>query len=160
MTAPRTSKRSKKTKSTRNTKQRAKQKPASSQPALPHFPKNLRATVERIVEFQWTIAAYNPDLPAIFSTPAMIGLMEVAAAKCVQEHLPPGTISVGTRIAVDHLKAVPQGTVVQASARLVGNEGRFFVFEVEARAKDLLIGRGQVYRAIVPLTGPGSAIQK
>lgn len=102
------------------------------------------------MEFQWTIAAYNPDLPAIFSTPAMIGLMEVAAAKSIQDHLPPDTISVGTRIEVDHLKAVPQGATVQASARLVGNEGRFLIFEVEAHSKDLLIGRGKVYRAIVP----------
>lgn len=159
MTPTRTPKHAKKAKSKPAAKRRAKQK-SSPQHALPHFPKNLNATVERVVEFQWTIAAYNPDLPAIFSTPAMIGLMEVAAAKSIQEYLPPGTISVGTRIEVDHLKAVPQGTTVQASARLAGNEGRFLVFQVEARAKDLLIGRGKVYRAIVPLAGPGSAIQK
>ncbi len=121
------------------------------QDALPNFPRNLQASVEKVVEFQWTIAAYNPDLPAIFSTPAMIGLMEVAAAKAIAPHLLDGTISVGTRIEVDHLKAVPQGTLVQANARLIGYEGRFLVFEVEARAKDLLIGRGKVYRAIVPL---------
>ena len=105
------------------------------------------------MEFQWTIAAYNPDLPAIFSTPAMIGLMEVAAAKAIEPHLPPGTISVGTRIEVDHRKAVSQGTTVQAHARFVGNQGRFLVFEVEARAGDILIGSGRVYRAIIPRPG-------
>lgn len=160
MTPARTPKHAKKAKSKPGARRQAKQNSASAQHALPRFPKNLNATVERVVEFQWTIAAYNPDLPAIFSTPAMIGLMEVAAAKSIQDHLPSGTISVGTRIEVDHLKAVPQGTTVQASARLLGNEGRFLVFEVEARAKDLLIGRGKVYRAIVPLAGPGSAVRK
>lgn len=128
--------------------------------AAARFPKNLTGSIERPVEFQWTIAAYNPDLPAIFSTPAMIGLMEVAAAKAIQDHLPPGTISVGTRIEVDHLKAVPQRTLVRADARLVGDDGRFLAFEVEARAKDLLIGRGKVYRAIVTLKTPDSIARK
>lgn len=156
MTPSRRPERKKKTKSRAGAR-----RPSPSAPkAPPRLPKNLRATVERVVEFQWTIAAYNPDLPAIFSTPAMIGLMEIAAAKSIEEHLAPGTISVGTRIAVDHLKAVPQGTTVAASARLVGSEGRFLVFAVEARAGELLIGRGKVYRAIVPLGGPDSALRK
>ena len=137
-----------------------KNAPAAPRPALPKFPKNLRAVVEKTVEFQWTIAAYNPDLPAIFSTPSMSALMEVAAAKAIQDHLPPGTISVGTRIEVDHLKAVPQGTTVLAEARYLGNDGRFLAFEVEARAKDLVIGRGKVYRAIVTLKGPNTIARK
>ena len=81
----------------------------------------------------------------------MIGLMEVAAAESIRPHLPPGHISVGTRIEVDHLKAVPQGKTVRAQARYIGNEGRFLIFEVQARAGDVLIGRGHVRRAIVPL---------
>lgn len=148
-----------KTKRAADSLRSARTKSASVKRSLPPFPKNLRATVEKIVEFQWTIAAYNPDLPAIFSTPA-IGLMEVAAARAIQDHLPPGTISVGTRIEVDHLKAVPQGTTVQAEARLVGNDGRFLAFDVEARVKDLVIGRGKVYRAIVALPTPDSIARK
>lgn len=112
------------------------------------------------MEFQWTIAAYDPDLPAIFSTPSMIALMEVAAAKAIQDHLPSGTISVGTRIEVDHLKAVPQGARVRTDAKLVGDDGRFLAFEVEAHAKELLIGRGKVYRAIVTLKTPDSIARK
>jgi predicted thioesterase len=38
---------------------------------------------------------------------------------------------------------------VKASARLVGYQGRFLVFEVEAWSGDLLLGRGKVFRAIV-----------
>jgi fluoroacetyl-CoA thioesterase len=138
----------------------AENKSTASLGNLPRFQKNLRGSIERTVEFQWTIAAYNPDHPAIFSTPSMIALMEVAAAKAIQEHLPPGTISVGTRIEVDHLKAVPQGTLVRADARLLGDDGRFLAFEVEAHAKDLLIGRGKVYRAIVTLKTPDSIARK
>lgn len=115
------------------------------------LPKGLTARVERVVPFEWTIAAYDSRLPAVFSTPSMIGLMEVAAAQAIAPHLPEGTISVGTRIEVDHLKAVPQGAVVEAQAKLAGSRGRFLVFEAEARAGDTLIGRGRVFRAIVPL---------
>lgn len=134
----------------------AKRKPAVKpvQGQVLHLPIGLRAAVERVVEFQWTIAAYNPDLPAIFSTPAMIGLMEVAAAESIRAHLPPGTISVGTRIEVDHLKAAPQGATVRAEARYIAREGRFLIFDVQACDGDVIIGRGQVRRAIVPLPGP------
>jgi len=141
-------------------KSRLKNSKPASKSARAHFPNlpvGLEASIERVVEFQWTIAAYNPDLPAIFSTPAMIGLMEVAAAESIRPHLPPGHISVGTRIEVDHLKAVPQGKTVRAQARYIGNEGRFLIFEVEARSGDVVIGRGQVRRAIVPLPTPSAS---
>ncbi|MGB9244793.1 MAG: hotdog domain-containing protein [Candidatus Acidiferrales bacterium] len=109
----------------------------------------LDATVEKTVPREWTLAHYNPQLPPVLSTPAMIGMMEIAAAQAVQADLPAGAITVGTRIEVDHLKAVPEGTSVRAAARLVEHKGRFMIFEVEAKAGELVIGRGRVYRAIV-----------
>lgn len=115
----------------------------------PGITKGLESKIECVVPFEWTIAAYDSSLPAVFSTPAMIGLMELAAAQAIRPHLPVGTISVGTRIEVDHLKAVSQGAKVEANARLVGTRGRFLVFETEARAGDAIIGRGKVFRAIV-----------
>jgi fluoroacetyl-CoA thioesterase len=109
----------------------------------------LEAAVEKIVPREWTLAHFNPELPAVLSTPAMIGMMEIAAAQAVQAELPVGAITVGTRIEVDHLKAVPEGTSVRATARLVEHKGRFMIFEVEASAGEHVIGRGRVYRAIV-----------
>jgi predicted thioesterase len=109
----------------------------------------LAARVEKVVPFEWTIAHYNPALPPVFSTPAMIGMMEVAAAKAIQPALPPGAISVGTRIEVDHLKAVPAGSTVRASAKLTRIHGRFLEFQVEARSGRHVIGRGKVFRAVV-----------
>lgn len=109
----------------------------------------LESTVEKIIPHQWTLAAFDPRLPPVLSTPAMIGMMEVAASQAVQPELPPGAITVGTRIEVDHLKAVPGGTTVRATARLVKYEGRFLVFDVEARSGEHVLGRGRVFRAIV-----------
>lgn len=109
----------------------------------------LESAVQLVVPREWTIAAFDPRLPAVLSTPAMIGMMEVAAAQAVQPELPAGAITVGTRIEVDHLKAVTEGATVRAAARLVGYQARFLVFEVEARSDDLVLGRGKVYRAII-----------
>ena len=126
----------------------------SASPAKHPAPKlGLSAYVERVVPHEWTITHYDPRLPAVLSTPAMIGMMEVAAAHAVQPALAPGTITVGTRIEVDHLKAVPAGATVGVTARLAQRKGRFLVFDVEARTGEHVIGRGRVYRAIVEPQG-------
>jgi len=109
----------------------------------------VEAVVERTVTHEWTIQHLNPDLPPVFSTPAMIGLMEHATVLAVLPELPPGFITVGTRIEVDHLKAVAPGAPVRAWGRLVGYRGRFLVFDVEASSGEHVIGRGRVFRAIV-----------
>ena len=118
-----------------------------------HRPRTgLESAIEKIIPREWTLAHFNPQLPAVLSTPAMIGMMEIAAAQAVQAELPVGSITVGTRIEVDHLKAVPEGTSVRATARLVQYKGRFMIFEVEASVGESVIGRGRVYRAIVEPT--------
>ena len=107
------------------------------------------ARVEKEIPYQWTIAYYDATLPAVLSTPAMIAMMELAAEQAVRPALPAGAITVGTRIEVEHLKAVAPGARVMASARLVEINGRFLGFDVEARSGEELIGRGRVFRAIV-----------
>jgi fluoroacetyl-CoA thioesterase len=107
------------------------------------------ATFETVVPHEWTIRAIDSRLPAVLSTPRMIQMMEHASTIAVLDQLPPGTISVGTRIEVDHLKAVSDGATVRAHARLSGYKGRFLIFDVEAKAGNILIGCGKVFRAIV-----------
>jgi fluoroacetyl-CoA thioesterase len=121
--------------------------PESTERGRPQI--GAEATVEKIIPPEWTLAAFDPHLPPVLSTPAMIGMMEVAAAKAVQPFLTEGSITVGTRIEVDHLKAVPSGTLVYATARLARYEGRFLIFDVEARTASVTLGRGRVFRAIV-----------
>jgi fluoroacetyl-CoA thioesterase len=79
----------------------------------------------------------------------MIGMMEMAAARAVDQTLPVGKLTVGTRIEVDHTLAVSVGTHVTASARLTEVKDRYLLFAVEARSGDILIGKGLVTRAIV-----------
>jgi predicted thioesterase len=135
-------------------KRRQKVAPKDARKTAPVSPEQrprigLEATIERVVLPEHTIRHINPNLPAVFSTPSMIGLMEYASVLAVLPELPPGVITVGTRIEVDHLKAVPPGATVRAWAKLVEHRGRFLVFDVEARSGELVIGRGRVFRAIV-----------
>jgi len=75
--------------------------------------------------------------------------METATSLAIQPALAPGTLTVGTHIEVDHLKAAPAGVTVVAKATLVEINGRRLIFEVEAKSGDALIGRGRIFRAIV-----------
>lgn len=128
------------------------EKPAASVASQSDSPRpriGLEFTFEAVVPHEWTIQAFDPRLPPVLSTPRMIQLMEHATTRAIAGELPPGTISVGTRIEVDHLKAVPDGATVHAYARLSGYGGRFLIFDVVATSGDIVIGRGKVFRAIV-----------
>jgi fluoroacetyl-CoA thioesterase len=75
--------------------------------------------------------------------------MEMATSHVIRPALPEGALTVGVRIEVDHLKAVPAGVTVIVDARLVEVNGRRLIFEVEAKSGDDIIGRGRIHRAIV-----------
>jgi predicted thioesterase len=109
----------------------------------------LEATVTEEVRWERTIASYDSRLPPVWATPAMIGLMEVAAATAVQPALGPGQITVGTEIHVRHLRAVAVGAQVTAHAKLVHIAERFLTFDVEAKNGEEVVGNGQVMRAVV-----------
>ena len=116
--------------------------------AVPLVP-GLEGFCEKVVSHELTLANFNREWPAVFSTPAMIGMMEAACSQAVRRALPAGSITVGVRIEVDHLKAVPVGATVVAFSKLVETNGRRLTFECEARSGDELIGRGRVFHAIV-----------
>lgn len=121
--------------------------------------RGLQKTLVRPVEFRRTIAYYNRRLPAVLSTPSMIGQMEVAAAMLLQPFLPKGAISVGTHINVSHAAAARVGERLSATAAFERiyrpkNASRpRYVFAVEARVGRRLIGQGRVERAVVDSAG-------
>ena len=101
------------------------------------------------VDHALTIQSHDASLPAVYATPAMILAMEVAAARAVEPALPPGSLTVGTAIHIEHLAATPEGMQVTVRAELTRVDGRFLEFWVEARDEREVIGRGTVGRAIV-----------
>lgn len=120
-----------------------------SQSGGPNIEPGLEGSLERVIPLEWTLAHFDPSLPAVLSTPAMIGLMEIAASHVIRPALPPYALTVGTRIEVDHIKAVPAGVTVVAKAKLVEVKGRRLIFEVEASSGGEVTGRGRIFRAIV-----------
>merc|ERR1719433_993113 len=86
----------------------------------------------------------------VFATPAMVALMEGAAAKALANHLPDGWTSVGTGITTSHAAATPLGLAVTAEAEVVTAEKRSASFRIVARDKaGDVIGEGTHTRAAV-----------
>ena len=85
----------------------------------------------------------------VFSTPALVGLMESAAVVALIGHLLPGQATVGGHIDVRHLAATPVGMQVRARAELVAIEGHKLVFEVQAWDEVELIGEASHERFVV-----------
>lgn len=96
-----------------------------------------------------TAVAYGSGLLEVFSTPAMIALMEGAAVHCVEDALEEGQTTVGSLVEICHLAATPVGMTVTAQARLAGIEGRKLLFEVSASDGIEVIGTGRHERYIV-----------
>ena len=107
------------------------------------------AQLEEVVRHDRTIASLREGLPAVYATPAMIMLMEGAAARAIQPLLPEGWISVGTLVNVQHLAPTPVGATVTAQARVTEVAGLVITFEVSAHDGTELIGRGTHQRAAI-----------
>ncbi|HYH00051.1 MAG TPA: hotdog domain-containing protein [Terriglobales bacterium] len=120
-----------------------------------HVPLGARGKAEERVEHEHTLTYWNAELPEVYSTPHMIGLMETAAYHALKPFCEQGEISVGTAINIEHRASATVGAMVKADAELESFDGRFYLFRVTARAtngrEDYEIGRGTVSRAIVHL---------
>ncbi|MFZ0143269.1 MAG: thioesterase family protein [Candidatus Sulfotelmatobacter sp.] len=113
------------------------------------IPIGARGDAQETVEFKHTLTAHRPELPPVYSTPRMIGLMEIAAFQALQPHCEGDEISVGTSINIQHRAASSIGAHITAEAVLESFDGRFYTFRVTARDDVQEIGRGTVARAIV-----------
>ncbi len=98
-----------------------------------------------------TIQLHDPTLPPVYSTPAMIYLMEVAAAGAMQPYLLEGFISVGVEINVRHAAATLIGDHVTARATVLEVVDNLVKFDVEAHDSRQLIGSGTHIRAVLDL---------
>ena len=94
-------------------------------------------------------SAYGSGCLGVYSTPAMIALMEGTALSAVDPHLPPGWSTVGTEVNIKHLSATPLGMKVSAKAELLSVDGKTLLFKVEAFDEAGKIGEGTHRRFIV-----------
>jgi fluoroacetyl-CoA thioesterase len=111
----------------------------------------LIAELEHTVTDADTASRWGSGLVPVFSTPALVGLMESAAVAALTGHLSPGQTTVGGHIDVRHLAASPVGMQVRARAELTAVEGRKLVFKIQAWDEVELIGEADHERFVVEL---------
>lgn len=98
------------------------------------------------------ISLGSGDLP-VLATPRLIAWCE--AACCAALQLDPGRTSVGTRVEVEHVGAVPVGSSVTATATASYHDGRLIRFDVVAEGShnpdgdDIRLLHGTMTRVIV-----------
>ena len=86
----------------------------------------------------------------VLATPAVVALMENAAAELAQKVLDNEELTtVGTMISIEHTSPTPVGAEVTATAVLKENDGRVFHFEVFASDKKGEIAKGTHTRVSV-----------
>ncbi len=110
-----------------------------------------RGTESVVVRAELTVRHHLPRMPAVYGTPMMIYLMEVAAANAIHPRLPDGWVSVGAEVNIRHLAATPIGRTVTATAIVTAIEGRLVRFRVEAHDGARLIGEGTHARGVIDL---------
>lgn len=86
----------------------------------------------------------------VFSTPAMIGLMEWCSHGAVSALLPEGYTTVGFEVCVRHLAATEPGARVTVTSQLTKVDGRKLFFDVQCHEGLKLCGTGTHRRVVVP----------
>ncbi len=89
------------------------------------------------------------QMPKVFATGFMVGLMEWTCLKVLEDHLDEGEGSLGVHINVSHLAATVPHQVVTVEAVVTKVDGRRVAFHVKARDELDVIGEGEHERVIV-----------
>jgi len=109
----------------------------------------LSAEEAWIVTEEMTASAWGSGSVQVFSTPAMIALMESTAVAAIDKILPDGFATVGIQIDVRHLAATPVGEEVRAEAEVIDMVGKRVTFSLRAWDDQDVIGEGTHTRYII-----------
>jgi fluoroacetyl-CoA thioesterase len=110
----------------------------------------IEGRLERVVEGE--LLTHHVGGKGTFSTPAMIGLMEITSHRSIERLLPAGHTTVGYEVHVRHLAPAAPGSTIVVTSRLSEVKGNKLYFEVECHEGETLLGSGMHKRAIVPAT--------
>jgi predicted thioesterase len=104
---------------------------------------------EFVVEPQHAIDFAEGGMPAVLSTPNLVGLLERTARMTLAPLLDANERTVGVEIELRHLAPTPVGQKVICTARVIHVDGREIAFHVEARDAVEIIARGSHRRAVI-----------
>ncbi len=106
-------------------------------------------SIHVVTESDTAAALGSGDLD-VLATPRLIAWLEAATCDAVRATLGRDETSVGTRVAVEHLKASPVGATVQTTATVQYVDGRLLRFEVVATGPDgTVLAHGEITRVRV-----------
>lgn len=106
---------------------------------------SVTVTAEHVIDFA------ADGMPAVLSTPRLIGLIERTARESLYPFLESGERTVGMEIELRHLSPTPLGASVTCLTRVIQAEGSQITFQVEARDAHEVIARGLHKRAVIRL---------
>jgi len=110
----------------------------------------MKGEASLTVDQAHTATALGSGNVPTLGTPALIGLMERAAASVARRGLEPGEETVGTMVNVRHLVPTSIGKRVRAEATVSAVDGRKITFEVRAYdSSGTTIGEGTHERVVV-----------
>jgi fluoroacetyl-CoA thioesterase len=109
----------------------------------------FKVPANKTVPHLYPEAADFQQMPQVFATGFLVGLMEWTCLQLLAPHLDPGEGSLGIHIDLSHQAATPPGFTITVDAECVGIEGRKATFRVRAHDGVELIGEGRHERAIV-----------
>jgi predicted thioesterase len=110
--------------------------------------RQARAT-HRVTAADTAQALGSGDL-AVLGTPRLVAWLEEATCAAVAEELGDDETTVGTRVAVEHVRASPVGAELHMTAVVRHVDGRLLRFEVVAETPDgTLVGHGEITRVRV-----------
>ena len=99
------------------------------------------------------ITHLGPSAPSMYSTPAMISLIEATCVGLMSRYVDEGEQSVGFHVDVRHLAPTPVGKQVTAKVTLQKVDGRRYTFDVECWNEDgVKIGEGLHERAVIDIS--------
>jgi predicted thioesterase len=115
----------------------------------PELKPGLRTELREVVNRQNVASIWGSGALDVFSTPAMIALMEKASVLTAAPFLPEGCSTVGTSVDVKHIASSPIGANIRAEAVLTCVDGRKLSYEVRAWDDKELIGEGLHERFVI-----------
>ena len=92
---------------------------------------------------------FYSNLPDVFATPFLGGLMERVSAELMQEHLNPDEQSVGISMNLQHTAATPLGMMIRVRTEVTEVDGRKLTFKLEAFDEVEKIGEATHERFII-----------
>lgn len=120
----------------------------------------IAGELQFVVEQKHAIDFATDGMPAVLSTPNLIGLLERTARQTLAPFLEADERSVGSEIELRHLAATPVGASVTCSARIVSVDGKHIGFQIEARDSQELIAKGFHKRAVIRISRFAERVQR